>query len=156
MPVSTGAQTKKPCHPCYLRLDDIRRSQSRSAVGSRERNKRTSCSTRVPRPLIDLTRDHGLKLSPSDPFCWICFLFFFLLPSPSRGGGAHHSCHHLLLAQLVLVGNAYSSSGAKRRTPYAGSWPFVLQHVFWAPPVKLVQTSLHIGRLETYGELDLD
>lgn len=104
MPVSTGAQTKKPCHRCSLRLDDIRCSQSRSTVGSRERNKRTSCSTRVPRPLIDLTRDHGLKLSPSDPSCWICFLFFSCASplSPSRGGRASQlplsTCCWLLLA----------------------------------------------------------
>lgn len=127
MPVSTGAQTKKPCHPCDLRLDDIRCSQSRSAVGSRERNKRTSCSTRVPRPLIDLTRDHGLKLSPSDPSCWIYSSSSSLSP-----GGAHHSCHYLLLGycfslfswEMHTVAQGRRRALTRTRTRHSqGSWP---------------------------------
>lgn len=157
MPVSTGAQTKKPCHPCDLRLDDIRRSQSRSAVGSRERNKRTSCSTRVPRPLIDLTRDHGLKLSPSDPSCWICFLFLLLSfsSSPTSRGGTSQLpssavgyCFSLSSWELhtVAQGRRGALTHPHSHTPYAGFVAFVLQHVFGGPrPSKWFRHHSHRG-----------
>lgn len=119
------------------------------------------CSTRVPRPLIDLTRDHGLKSSPSDPSCWIYISFFLTSPLVLQGG-KHCSCHYLLLAISLSSWEMHTVAqgrrGALTHTPYAGFVAFVLQHVFWGGPrpSKWVQTSLTSGGLETYGELDSD
>lgn len=144
MPVSTGAQTKNLVIRATSDSADIRHSQSRSAVGSKERNKRTSCSTRVPRPLIDLTRDHGLKLSPSDPSCWICLRFSSCSPLALPPGGTSQ-LPFFAVVPLVLVGSFRG----------AGSWPLSCTR-FGTPPVKIVQTSHTSGGLETHGELDLD